>query len=209
MGRPRASDHDDKRQVILERAAALFAAHGYDRASLSMLARACGMSKALLYYYYNDKSHLLFDIILGHLQHLLTVTDNAHDSEEPRERLSRLAESLLEAYRSADSKHHVQINQMHLLPEDRQAVLKDIERVLVERFVVAIAACVPAAARHPAVLKPLTMSLFGMLNWNYVWFRDDGALSRREYARLAVALVVDGASGLDRSLAPGAEAVMT
>ena len=68
MARPRASDHESKRAIILQRSAELFAAHGYDRASLSMLARACGMSKALLYHYYTDKAQLLFDIIHTHLQ---------------------------------------------------------------------------------------------------------------------------------------------
>ena len=42
------------------------------------------------------------------------------------------------------------------------------------------------------LLKPLTMSLFGMLNWNYMWFRPGGPLGREDYARLAVGLVLDG-----------------
>jgi hypothetical protein len=40
------------------------------------------------------------------------------------------------------------------------------------------------------------MSLFGMLNWAYMWFRDDGVLSREDYARLATRLLVSGVKGL-------------
>jgi hypothetical protein len=38
------------------------------------------------------------------------------------------------------------------------------------------------------------MSLFGMLNWNFLWFREDGALSREDYAELVVAILLDGAA---------------
>ena len=83
MARPRASDHESKRSDILERAAALFAEYGYDRTSLVMLAQACGMSKALLYHYYTDKSELLFDIIRTHLEHLLAVTEAVERQVSP------------------------------------------------------------------------------------------------------------------------------
>ena len=104
----------------------------------------------------------------------------------------KLSEALLDAYRYADTKHHVQINQRHLLPRAQQKIIKDMERKLVDRFAAAIAPCVPVEARDHALLKPITMSLFGMLNWNYLWFRDHGPLSRRDYAKLAVALLLDG-----------------
>lgn len=196
MARPRASDHDEKRRAILEQSASLFARHGYDRASLSMLAEACGMSKALLYHYYTDKSELLFDIIRTHLEHLLAVTavGDGVRPHDPRSHLQRLAETLLEAYHQADSKHHVQISQLQFLPELQQAALKAMQRKLVDRFAMAIAPCLAPGLDQDALLKPLTMSLFGMLNWHHLWFRENGPMTRSGYARLAVALVVEGAT---------------
>lgn len=198
MARPRASDHDEKRRAILEQAASLFAGHGYDRASLSMLAQACGMSKALLYHYYTDKSELLFDIIRTHLESLLMVTA-VPDETRPRDaraHLQRLVQTLLESYHQADSKHHVQINQLRFLPEAQQVVLKAMQRSLVDRFAAAIAQCLAPDPAQDALLKPLTMSLFGMLNWHHLWFREGGQMTRSGYAEFAVALVIDGAAGL-------------
>ena len=177
----------------------MFAAHGYDRASLSMLARACGMSKALFYHYYSEKSEVLFDIIRTHIEHLLSVTNGLEDPEpdgDPRVYLLKLSEALLDAYRTADTKHHVQINQLHLLPRTQQKMVKDMERKLVDRFAAAIAPCLPIELRDHALLKPITMSLFGMLNWNYLWFRENGPLSRRDYAKLAVTVLIEGAQAL-------------
>jgi TetR/AcrR family transcriptional regulator len=196
MARPRASDYGDKRRAILDRSAELFAAHGYDRASMSMIADACGVSKALLYHYYRDKEALLFDVIRFHLEELLEAVEAAQRPELPAEaRLGALAAALLDAYRDADAEHKVQINTLSLLPPERQAELKAMERDLVRVFADAIADLAPEL-RGTRLLKPVTMSLFGMLNWHYLWFKPDGALSREEYAALATKLIVDGVRGI-------------
>ena len=54
----------------------------------------------------------------------------------------------------------------------------------------------PEAFENGRLLKPVTMSLFGMLNWFYMWFREDGAISRAEYADMATQMLVNGAKGV-------------
>ena len=192
MARSRASDHDDKRRAILDRSAELFAAHGYDRASMSMISRACRVSKALLYHYYQDKEAILFDVIRDHLQELIETVEAADDRAlPPVKRLGALAGALLEAYRNADAEHAVQINHLRLLAPERQAELRALELDLVMIFTDAVLGVRPELA-GTAELKPVVMSLFGMLNWHYLWFRPEGALSREEYAQLATHLVVEG-----------------
>jgi TetR/AcrR family transcriptional regulator len=198
MARTRASDYDEKRRAILDRSAELFAAHGYDRASMSRIAEACGFTKANLYHYYSDKEELLFDVIRFHLEKLLEVVEAADlPGHPPDERLRALVGALLEAYRDADAEHKVQINHLGLLPPERQAELKDMERDLVRVFAEAVAGIAPQL-RGTALLKPVTMALFGMINWHYLWFKPTGTLSRREYADLVTQLIVDGT----RRLAP-------
>jgi TetR/AcrR family transcriptional regulator len=195
MARPRAVDHDDKRRALLRAAARLFADSGYDRSSMSEVAKACGVSKALVYHYYVSKDVLLYDIIRQHLGELVEAveTANGHDLS-PRERLERLSIALLDAYRDADAEHKIQINELKKLPKEQQDEIRALERRLVGVFADAIAAAVPPLA-GTALLKPVTMSLFGMLNWHYLWFRPGGPVSREDYARLAVRLAVEGSRG--------------
>lgn len=198
MARPRATDHDDKRLAILRAAARLFADAGFDRSSMAEVARACGVSKALLYHYYLSKDVLLHDIIRGHLVALVEAVEEAAAgaaTAEPRVRLEALAHALLEAYRDADAEHKIQINELKKLPPDRQEELRGLERRLVALFAEALAAAVPGLA-GTVLLKPVTMSLFGMLNWHYLWFRPGGPVGRADYARLAVHLAIEGATGL-------------
>lgn len=193
MARSRANDYDDKRQAILDRSAELFSVYGFDRASMNKIAEACGVSKANLYHYYKDKEGLLFDVIRFHLKELLEVVDAADNPEAPPEtRLHDLIAALLEAYRDADSQHNVQISSMRFLPKDRQAELKAMERELVTTFSSAVASVAPHL-KGSKMLTPVTMSLFGMVNWHYLWFKNSGSVSRAEYADLVTRLIADGA----------------
>jgi TetR/AcrR family transcriptional regulator len=205
MARPRSAGYDDKRQAILDRSAEVFAKNGYDRASMAEVAKACGVSKALLYHYYVNKAALLFDILHDHLQELLDAV-NAVDAKLPaRVRLSALIAALLEAYRDADDEHKIQVNELGKLPARQKKLLTDMERELVRVFADAIAAVNPALADDESLLKPVTMSLFGMLNWHYMWFREGKALTRGDYADLATTLIVEGAKALAAQAPPPAK----
>jgi AcrR family transcriptional regulator len=208
MARTRANDYDDKRRGILSRSAKLFAEHGYTGTSITMIADACGVSKALMYHYYPSKDAVLFDLLADHLQHLVAVVEAAARSGgDAGERLLAISAALLEAYRGADAEHQVQISSLKLLPPEQQEELKALERKLVVLMSDAIAAAIPAAAAKPDLLKPLTMSLFGMLNWHYLWFREGKGLSRESYAQMVTKLMIAGAEqAIDAIAEPAAKA---
>lgn len=197
MARPRAADYDAKRETILKKSAELFARAGYDGTSLVDIAKACGTSKALLYHYYANKEALLFDIIRAHLQELVDVVREARTAEgSPRERLEALVRALLEAYRDADAEHVIQINEMGRLPKETQDTLKAMERELVGHAKEAILAVNPSLAVRPELVKPVTMSLFGMMNWSFMWFKPSKGMSREQYAGLLTTLVAEGSKAL-------------
>jgi TetR/AcrR family transcriptional regulator len=208
MARPRAADHDLKRRAILDRSAQLFARRGYARTSMSEIALACGSSKALLYHYYENKEQLLYDLLKAHFVRLEASVRAADDaSAPPPARLRRLVAALLAAYEGADALHKVQINELTSLPPERQKELKAYERQLVERFAGVLSAINPALGNGSGLLKPVTMSLFGMINWSYLWFRPDGSMSRAAYADLVTQMTVDGIAGLgSQAVLPDASA---
>lgn len=199
MARPRAADYDAKRETILEKSAELFARAGYDGTSLTDIAKACGTSKALLYHYYENKEALLSDIIRAHLQELVDVVREARSTEgTAREKLEALVRATLEAYRDADAQHVIQINEMGRLPKETQDELKAMERELVAHAKEAILAVNPALAERPELVKPVTMSLFGMMNWSFMWFKPSKGMSREQYAGLLTTLIAEGAKALVR-----------
>lgn len=196
MARPRSAEYDGKRRAILRRSAKLFAQNGYDRTSMAEVASASGVSKALLYHYYVGKESLLFDILHAHLLDLMDAVRLVDTKLAPRARLRALISAVLDAYRDADHEHKIQINELSKLPAARKKDLIGLERALVATFADAIAAAIPSIAGHQALLKPVTMSLFGMLNWHYMWFREKGPVSRDDYTDMVTTLLIEGAQAL-------------
>ena len=194
MARTRASDFEEKRQIILTSAAAVFAKQGMEKASMSQIATHCQVSKALLYHYYPSKGALIFGIIHAHLSELETMVRQANDPVlPPEERLQKLIFAVLDNYRGADNDHKVQLNGMDALTDEQKHEIRLIERQIVKPFADVIRTLNPNLDRQDqSLIMPVTMSLFGMLNWVYMWFRDGGTLTRENYAVLATTLIMDG-----------------
>jgi TetR/AcrR family transcriptional regulator len=98
--------------------------------------------------------------------------------------------AILDCYRDADAEHKIQINHLGQLAPDQQAALKGLERRLVDVMAGIVVALNPALP--PAAVKPLTMSIFGTLNWKYMWFREGGPISREDFARMITAMFATG-----------------
>ena len=104
--------------------------------------------------------------------------------------LPALIAAVLDTYENADAEHKLQIDALGTLPPDMRAPLIALQRRLVVLMSEAIATRRPGLA--PDRLRALTMSVFGILNWFYMWHRPGKGLSRAEYAALASDFVEGG-----------------
>ncbi|OYV01587.1 MAG: TetR family transcriptional regulator [Burkholderiales bacterium PBB5] len=192
MARGRAPGYDDQRELILARAAALFAARGYPATSMNQVAEACGCSKAGLYHYYKDKYALLVSITEEHVCKLRALTDAVQAAGlPPEQRLRTLIKRIVEEYAGAQHAHRVLTEDVRFLEADDRARVLGIERAVVAGFAQAVADLRPGL--QPARLdKPLTMLLFGMINWMFTWMRPDGDLDYDTMAPIVADLFVGG-----------------
>lgn len=194
MARSRASDFEEKQHSLLLNAARVFASQGMEKASMSQIASIAGVSKSLLYHYYPSKGALIFKIIETHLQSLESALAKADNpAREPEKRLEELVATVLKAYKGADDQHKVQLNAGIALSDEQQQEITAIERRIVKRFSSVIRDIRPELdSPERPLLQPVTMSLFGMMNWVYMWFRDGGTIDRDDYAKIATTLILEG-----------------
>jgi AcrR family transcriptional regulator len=194
MARTRAQDFEEKQHALLDYAAKVLATMGVDKASMSQIAAQAQVSKALLYHYYPSKDALVFAIILTHLEGLdLALAAADQPAMEPRARLRLLVGVVLENYRGADDQHKVQLNATSLLTEKQKQAIMEVERRIVRRFATVLNDISPRLDnKERPLLMPVTMSLFGMMNWMYMWFKDGGRISREDYAEVATTLILEG-----------------
>lgn len=194
MARTRAADFEEKQRVILDHAARVFAEQGMEKASMSQIASVAQVSKALLYHYYPGKDALIFAIIITHLEGLDAAIEAADDPAlPPEQRLRKLVGTVLDNYRGADNEHKVQLNATTALGDEQKAEIMAVERRIVRRFSAVLDQINPGLnTRDRPLLMPVTMSLFGMMNWVYMWFKDGGRISRDDYADVATTLILEG-----------------
>ena len=198
MSRPIAKDHDAKRSHILKVAARVFAEQGYSRASMSQVAKECGISKANIYHYYGSKDALLFDILDTYLSALRDrIIALPREGRTPEAQLRLVLSEVLFAYEGMDHEHKIQIEGIALLAPEQQAVLKSYQRDLVQVLADLLASIAPAAFEgQPAKLRAAVMSVFGMINWFYQWNARADRKARAGYADLVTRLTLGGLDGL-------------
>lgn len=190
MPRGRSAGYELQQDSILQHAAQLFATRGFQGTSMQDLAVAAGVSKALLYHYYQDKYGLLVAIAEGHIDRLVALIEPRDVAPDP---LPQLIARILTEYASARAHHQVLVQDLKYLEAADQARIREKERKVVSAFANAITVAHPELGGRQ-LEKPLAMLLFGMINWLFTWFRDDGVL---DYAALSALVTAFVEGGLD------------
>jgi len=191
VARKKADTFDVQRAAIRDAATRLFAEKGYKAASIADLARACGVSKALMYHYYHDKEHLLFDIADSYIDRLQSIVDAVHAEELPAAaHLRRLVESFMAEYEHSAARHRVLVQDVKYLERIHRARVLAKQRRVVQGYTDVIAQL--ASADRARLAKPLTMILFGMINWTFTWLKDTGPLTYSDMAPIVTDLFLGG-----------------
>jgi AcrR family transcriptional regulator len=186
---------------MLDRAAALYARHGFLGASIADLAEACGVSKSLLYHYFGSKEDILFEIMADHVEQLRLVarTVLAQAPADPAARLSALTHALLRAYVGAADRHKVLVNDLDKLPEERRRSVVAAERELIDTIGAVLGELGPRYGRTPAERRASTMLYFGMINWTHTWYDPSGPVDVEALAERAVRIWLGGADQAGRA----------
>jgi len=192
VARPKAAGFETQRAAIRDAAARLFAEKGYPSASVADLARACGVSKALLYHYYRDKEDLLADVAVSYVDRLAEiVAEVAAQGLPPAAHLRRLVEVFMAEYEHSAARHRVLVQDVKYLERAHRSRVLARQRKVVGAFAEVIERLAPAATRAE-LSKPLTMILFGMINWTFTWLKDGGPLTYADMAPIVSDLFLGG-----------------
>jgi len=79
------------------------------------------------------------------------------------------------------------------LNEEQKAEIRAVERRIVSHFCHVLNELNPALEnKDRPLVMPVAMSLFGILNWVYLWFREDGKITREDYSEIVATLMLKG-----------------
>ena len=196
MARPKSSQHELKRDEILDVAAQCFADRSYPSASMNDIAAACGASKARLYHYYESKEAILFDLLDRYTQRLLAVIAQAEAAAQrrnldDRDALHELVRGFLEEYEHSATRHVALLHDTKFLGEAQRDLIVNRQRDVVSAVTRFLRRAYPNRVTT-ANQTPVTMMLFGMINWTFTWLRPGGAMSYAAFAEEVVAMLDKG-----------------
>ena len=201
MPRKRAAGFDNQRELIIEQAATLFARNGFPGTSMNEVAEACGLSKASLYHYVSDKYQLLMYICEGHIERLCALVDEvARLDLAPEPRLRLMVQRFVEEYADAQNEHRVLTEDVRFLEAKDQKRILGGERKVVEAMAQVMIGVRPELEAGK-MAKPLTMLLFGMINWMFMWLKPDGELTHERMAVVVSDLLFGGIGAVNLDVA--------
>ena len=197
MVRTIAKDYDAKRDKILTAAAGVFAQRGVAGASMAEVAKACGISKGNIYHYYDSKLAILFDVLDSYLcrlrDRIIAVQLYANNVQSS---LETLCNEILDAYQGMDHEHKIQTEGIPLLPEDQQTALKRYQRDMVSHLEAFLIVSNNDLQTDRETRRAVAMSVFGMLNWFYMWNTRQDANGRAAYAKTVAQMTIGGVGNI-------------
>jgi TetR/AcrR family transcriptional regulator, cholesterol catabolism regulator len=190
---PIPRDTEAKLQHILRTASHVFAQHGFEGASMRDISRATGVSLAGLYYYFENKQHLLYLIQSTTFTFVLeSLQSRLHGVHDPSERLRLLVLNHIEYFLSHPNEMRVLSHEEDALGDPYRDKVQAIKRRyygLAREIFDAIAAEGLAPSIHPRVA---VLSLFGMMNWTYKWHKPGVDPDAAELTAAIVGLFLHG-----------------
>lgn len=196
MARPKSSQHELKRDEILDVAAQCFADRSYPAASMNDIAAASGTSKARLYHYYESKEAILFDLLDRYTQRLLAIIGQAEATAQRRDlddraALHELVRSFLQEYEHSATRHVALLHDTKFLGEAQRDLILNRQRDVVSAVTRFLRRAYPSRV-SVANQTPVAMMLFGMINWTFTWLRPGGPMSYGAFSEEVIGMLEHG-----------------
>ena len=204
MTRVRAHDYEDKRNVILGKAASLIARKGFDVATMLDVAQACGASKSHLYHYFPSKEDLLYAIVHDHItRQAADLIRIVHLPLPAEERFAQFVDSFVQGASRSRDEHIMLMNDLKFLPRGQREHVRKLEIEMTSLMEGLLREINPRLMAHKRLETPYALLLYGMMIWTFTWYRRNGPVPPAELARRISELFVNGFRNIEPDDEPG------
>lgn len=188
--------NDDRRRLILDAAAAEFAEHGFESATLSGIGDRVGLSKASLYYYVDSKESLLVELVEGMRKQVEALAaTRAGKTRDARVRLRAFVHAHVEVGCTSTEGRLLAANVDFLKTKAATEPRRRYELLL--RTIVKDGIAAGQFADVP--VGPVVKLMYGALNSIPTWFDPKGAMGLDAVIDTFLQVVL---AGIDRGTRP-------
>ena len=192
---------EEKRTRIREAAAKLFAEKGFENTTTRDIAGAAGINNASLYYYFDSKEQLLYQILEEVIR---TGLERMTEIEQSARPLKEKLASTLRIHTTAA----VDFDKMKLLVHDQRSLspghqeeLNQKQSEYVSRLIAILRQLQDQGEMLDIDPTVCAYAFFGMVSWAYRWYRPDGNVKLEELSDIFYTIFTQG---IYRKREPGA-----
>ena len=174
----------------------LFAENGYAAVSMRQIAAKVGVQAGALYNYTPDKQSLLFDLLKGHMDDLLSARAEGRRDDAPAKQLEAFARFHIRFHHARKEAVFISYMELRNLTPENFVTIENLRR----RYETDLSDILEAGQKSGdfAIDDPkiASLAIIAMLTGVNTWYRDDGRLSLDEieqiYWRMVQNLVASG-----------------
>ncbi|MEO1610628.1 MAG: TetR/AcrR family transcriptional regulator [Pseudomonadota bacterium] len=161
---------------IQDAALRLIARHGYAAVSMRQIAAEVGIQAGALYNYIPDKQTLLYDLMRGHMEKLLSALDGLSTDGSPQARLEAFTRFHIGFHVPRPDQVFVSYMELRNLTAENFATVEAMRREYEDALERILQDGVETADFAVEDTRVTTMALIAMLTGVSNWYREDGRL---------------------------------
>jgi AcrR family transcriptional regulator len=168
---------EEKRKLIRNAAAKVFAEHGFKSATTRDIARSAGISPAAVYYYFDSKEDLLYQILAETISTGLSLIQEIEGSQKSlKDKLSDILQIHTQAAVDFNKMKLLVHNQDALNPEHKEEI-KEKQRNYAKSLIKILDELKAEGKMIDLDTKACAFAFFGMVSWAYRWYDPKGEIS--------------------------------
>jgi AcrR family transcriptional regulator len=183
----------NNREALIKTATNLFYEVGFTEASIRDISSELNINIASIYHYFKNKDDLLFIIIESIGNDLLNILEKAiEEFEDPLDQLSEMLFRHICCIKDKKKEVKIYVEEQHHLPPKLRKIIYRQHRKIYEVYLNQFKKLKKGGRLRIDHLQTINFAMFGMVNWCYRWYREDGELSIEELANKIIDMFFGG-----------------
>ncbi len=187
-----SSKKGEKLDHLLASAARLMSEQGYAQTTIRDVARETGYSLAGMYYYFENKEDLLYQIQQRTFSSLLGEQEEAVRVGSAEDKLRRLLENYLSYFSRHSNELKVCTYEMQTLGAERYETIADLRKRYFRCVARVVGEIMGGEEADSAAVRRHTLFIFGMMNWIFMWYEPDRDGDVKSLGEEMIKLILQG-----------------
>ena len=192
MNRKETDTVKSKKVSILGEALKLFAEKGYHSTTLDEVAKRLGVTKAALYYYFDNKAQIIRVIMRKHIDNMTQSVKLVSSELTPKDKLREFIRCHVKNVTTSLDDTKILFEQINALPPKTRQSIENKEREYDRALQVILQEGIDDGSFKIDDVKVISYAIIGLCNWTYRWYKPDGRLTPDKLSDIIISLVENG-----------------